>query len=155
MNKNLLISLIAIAVIIGGGWFLFRDKLMPAPAIETIEQVVPSSPPAIEATPTGSETESSGSSLEGTKEFTVTGSNFKFDTSEIKVKKGDTVKITFKNSSGFHNFAIDEFNISTKQMSGPSEETVTFVADKVGTYEFYCAVGNHRAMGMKGKFIVE
>lgn len=90
------------------------------------------------------------------KSFTVEGSNFKFSTSEIKVKKGDTVKITFNNTGGFHDFVIDEFSgAKTKQIQGGSSETITFVADKTGTFEFYCSVGSHRQMGMKGKFIVE
>jgi len=33
--------------------------------------------------------------------------------------------------------------------------SVTFVADKTGTFEYYCSVGNHRAQGMVGKLIVE
>ncbi len=89
------------------------------------------------------------------KEITVTGSNFKFDPAEIKVKKGDTVKITFVNSSGFHDWVLDEFNVKTKQFMGPGQEIVEFVADKAGSFEYYCSVGTHRQMGMKGKLIVE
>jgi plastocyanin len=29
------------------------------------------------------------------------------------------------------------------------------VADKKGTFEYYCSVGQHRALGMKGKLVVE
>ncbi len=32
---------------------------------------------------------------------------------------------------------------------------VEFTADKKGTFEYYCSVGEHRVNGMKGKFIVE
>ena len=108
----------------------------------------------MEASPTSAE--STDSAVQGTaKEFTVTGSNFKFDVPEIRVKEGDTVKITFKNAGGFHDFVIDEFNVAAKQQNGPSEETLTFVASKAGTYEYYCSVGQHRAMGMKGNLVVE
>ncbi len=89
------------------------------------------------------------------KEFTVSGQNHSFSPSTITVKKGDTVKITFKNVGGFHDLVIDELNVATKQISTGQEETVQFVADKVGTFEFYCSVGSHRAMGMKGSFIVQ
>lgn len=157
MNKNLIIGIILVLVIAGGGWFLFKDQLMsPKPAAEITNVTSPVSDDSVKEVPApGNTAESTDSSTTGVKEFTVTASNFKFDTPEIKVKKGDTVKITFKNAEGFHNFVIDEFGVKTKQGNGPSEETVTFVADKAGNYEFYCSVGQHRAMGLKGKFIVE
>jgi len=90
-----------------------------------------------------------------TKEFTVTGKNFSFSPSTIRVKKGDTVKITFKNTGGFHDFKIDEFDVKTAQIQDGQSETVTFVADKAGTFDYYCSVGQHRANGMEGKLIVE
>lgn len=89
------------------------------------------------------------------KEFVVMGSNYKFDVSEIKVKNGDTVKITFKNSEGMHDWVIDEFNSRTKVIKGGEMETVMFTVDKTGTFEYYCSVGQHRKNGMVGKLIVE
>ncbi len=84
----------------------------------------------------------------------VTGKNFSFTPSRIEVKKGQTVEITFVNESGFHDWVLDEFNVRTKQMQGPSTEIVTFVADKTGEFEYYCSVGKHREMGMKGTLVV-
>ena len=89
------------------------------------------------------------------KEFTVSGKNFSFTPSLIAVKKGDKVKITFKSSQGFHDFIIDEFGVATKQAQAPYEEILEFTADKVGSFEYYCSVGSHRAMGMKGTLKVE
>lgn len=89
------------------------------------------------------------------KEFVVNGSNFSFDVKTITVKKGDTVRIVFKNQDGFHDFVIDDFNVATKQIQAGQEETVEFVADKGGIFEYYCSVGNHRAMGMVGTLTVE
>ncbi len=89
------------------------------------------------------------------KTFTVKGLNFSFDVKEIKVKKGDTVKIVFKNTEGFHDWRVDEFNAATKQIREGEEDTVTFVADKTGTFEYFCSVSKHRALGMTGKLIVE
>jgi plastocyanin len=71
------------------------------------------------------------------------------------VKKGDTVTITFKNSVGFHDWKLDEFKAATAKLAAGKEETVTFVADKTGTFEYYCSVGQHRANGMVGNLIVE
>jgi plastocyanin len=88
------------------------------------------------------------------KEFTVTGGNFEFTPAAMTVKKGDTVRITFKNVEGFHDFVIDEFDVATKQIQGGAEEVVEFVADEAGSFEYYCSVGSHRAMGMKGTLTV-
>ena len=84
------------------------------------------------------------------REFTITAKNFSLTPNTITVQKGDTVKITFVNSDGFHDFKIDEFNISTNKISTDKQEIVTFVADKTGSFEYYCSVGNHKSMGMKG-----
>lgn len=89
------------------------------------------------------------------REVKVEGSPFKFVPAQIRVKHGDTVKVTFVNKEGFHDFVLDEFDLQTKQIQAPGQETVEFVADKAGTFEYYCSVGNHRAQGMVGKLIVE
>ncbi len=90
------------------------------------------------------------------KTFTLDSSEFKYDVTEIKVKVGDTVKITLTNSGKMpHDWKVDEFNAATKVIKNGEEDTIEFVADKAGTYEFYCSVGQHRANGMVGKFIVE
>jgi nitrite reductase (NO-forming) len=89
------------------------------------------------------------------KEFNVSGENFSFTPAVINVKQGDKVKIIFNNTEGFHNFVIDEFNVATKQANSPSTEIVEFTADKVGSFEYYCSVGAHRAQGMKGILKVE
>lgn len=89
------------------------------------------------------------------KEFTVVGKNFSFTPSLITVKKGDRVKIIFKNDNGFHDFVLDEFGAVTKQTQSPATELLEFTADKAGSFEYYCSVGSHRAMGMKGTLVVK
>ena len=89
------------------------------------------------------------------KKFVVTGQNFSFAPSSMTVKKGDTVSITFKNAQGFHDLRIDELGVATKKIGAAQEETVTFVASKTGSFEYYCSVGEHRALGMKGTLTVE
>jgi plastocyanin len=89
------------------------------------------------------------------KEFTVTGSNFAFAPSTLAVNKGDTVTIHFKNSGGFHDFKIDELGVATPRINGGQNADVTFVATTTGTFEYYCSVGTHRQMGMKGTLTVK
>ena len=96
-----------------------------------------------------------GSEQGATKMINIAGSNFSFDLTEIKVKKGEKVKIIFNNKEGFHDWVIDEFNARTPKLQSGQTAEVEFVADKTGSFEYYCSIGSHRAMGMKGKLIVE
>ena len=54
-----------------------------------------------------------------------------------------------------HDWVLDEFNAKTKVIQGGQTDTVEFTASKAGTFEYYCSVGQHRQMGMVGKFIVQ
>ncbi len=87
--------------------------------------------------------------------FTVKGVNFGYDVEEIVVKEGDTVTINFESTDGFHDVVIDEFAVATKRVQPGVKTSATFVADKKGTYEYYCSVGSHRTSGMVGKLIVQ
>lgn len=70
---------------------------------------------------------------------------------------------TVLSEEGRHDWRIDEFGAGTDRLLGINtailqagqQETVQFVADKTGTFEYYCSVGNHRQMGMRGNLIVE
>ncbi len=90
----------------------------------------------------------------GIKEIKVTNQGFTFIPAEIVVKKGDTVRLTYENGGGFHDWVLDEFGAATAKMPGGKSQTVEFSADTAGSFEFYCSVGNHRAMGMWGRFTV-
>lgn len=107
---------------------------------------------ATQQAPEGSMTEEK---KEAVKTFVIEGSNFKFSPNALVVNEGDTVKITFKNVQGFHDFVIDEFSVKTKTIPANQTDEVQFVASKKGSFEFYCSVGNHRAMGMIGKLTVQ
>lgn len=77
-----------------------------------------------------------------------------FSVKEIRVKKGDRVRVTVTNTKGMHDFVIDEFGV--KEETPLNEKTVIeFVADKAGTFEYYCSKPGHRAKGQWGKLIVE
>jgi plastocyanin len=91
-------------------------------------------------------------------EVTVHASNFTFSTNTIRAKVGQKVRVILVNDNGFHDFVIDEFKTKgamTKRIQGGQSETIAFTPDKKGSFEYYCSVGEHRAMGMKGTLIVE
>jgi plastocyanin len=89
------------------------------------------------------------------KTFNVTGHNFAFSISEIRVKKNDIVKINFQSTEGFHDWTLEGYSVGTQPVNAPGSASVEFVADKTGSFVFYCSVGTHRQMGMVGTLIVE
>lgn len=144
MKKSLII-IAAIVIVVVGTRAIMRGYKAPVasgdPQAASVAGVVaPADVPATDAS---------------VKEFTVTGSNFAFDPATMTVQKGDKVRVVFKNADGFHDFRIDELGVATKKIKGGAEEAVEFTADKAGTFEYYCSVGSHRAMGMNGTLIVQ
>jgi cytochrome c oxidase subunit II len=91
----------------------------------------PSASPSASASASASATAAGGQ----TDEITITATNFQYDKQEIKVHKGDTVKITLKNDSGTHGFQIKDYNVNIK-----GGETATFVADKAGSFDYNCSI---------------
>jgi plastocyanin len=169
------ILLVVTAVLIIGGFLTFNNSPAPVNEVQpvpTTDKITPESvtseiAPAVTApsetgapvkvpvttiTPAPTPAPSATASV---KEFTVTGSNFAFAPNAIKVKKGDKVRIIFKNADGFHDLKIDEFSVATSKIQGGAQEIVEFTADKAGAFEYYCSVGSHRQMGMKGTLVVE
>lgn len=149
MNKTpLIVGLVAVVLI--GGYLAFRSspssEVLLSPTPEASVVTSPSPSPAAKASPTPAST---------VKIFTVIGKPFSFNLSEIKVKKGDTVKIVFNNTEGLHDWVVDEFNAHTPRIQAGQSATIQFVADKAGTFEYYCSVGDHRAKGMRGSLIVQ
>lgn len=160
--KNTYIAILVLILIIGGLFFFMKSKKTEAPSVNSEESSAINDQKSTDttteinseiSTPVG--TVSGNVKIGAVKEFTVSGKNFSFSPSLITVKKGDKVKITFNNTEGFHDFKIDEFGVATKQIKSPDVEVLEFTADKVGSFEYYCSVGSHRSMGMKGTLKVE
>ena len=150
MNKTI-VAVVVIIIISGVLYFIFGSS--GGPEVQNGTNINMNKP--IEEPAEQREEASQTNETEVTKAFTVNASNFKFDVEEIKVKKGDNVKIILKNTQGTHNWIIDEFGAGTKILEAGQEEIIQFVADKAGTFEYYCSVGTHRLFGMKGDLIVE
>lgn len=145
---------IALVVVLGGGYLLMNKGTGGAPAESgmpivgpsgVVEQVV-----VDEATDEAAMEESAD-----VKTVTVEGNKFRFSPAEIRVKKGQALRIAFKSVDMTHDFVIDEFEVATNQIGAGDEEEVEFTPDRAGTFEYYCSVGQHRKNGMVGKLIVE
>ena len=151
-GSHLILALVGVgvAVVLFGGLYLYTNS-NSAPAVPNqnivanTQKEVPS--PIIDSDVTQSP--SINTVIE------VTGGEFFYKPNEIKVKVGEKVTINFKNSGGFHDFVIDELGINSGKIAAGETKEVTFTPTSVGTFEYYCSVGQHRTKGMKGSLIVE
>ncbi|OGJ22065.1 MAG: hypothetical protein A2804_01535 [Candidatus Pacebacteria bacterium RIFCSPHIGHO2_01_FULL_46_10] len=89
------------------------------------------------------------------KVVTVSATNFSYDISEIRVKKGEKLTIRFVNSEGTHNIVFEDLNAQSDVIGAGKNQDVSVPTDTAGTFAYFCSVGNHRKMGMEGKLIVE
>jgi plastocyanin len=145
---------LVVLVVVGGGLFLAKKMNKPASAPIAMQAVSPtqshmkvSMAPSVAAEVSGA--------MDAVNEITVNGGSFYFKPNEIHVKKGQKVKITLKNDGGLHDFVIDELHVKSDRIKSGESTIIEFTPDKTGTFEYYCSVGNHRQMGMKGNLIVE
>ena len=88
--------------------------------------------------------------------ITVTGTEYAFTPSTITVKKGEVVKLTFKNAGTYpHNFTLADLNVKTKTIQPGQQDTITFTPTKTGSFAYICTVPGHADRGMKGTLTVE
>jgi len=142
--SNKLTTIIVVIVLVIIGFFIFKDKSIAPTDLNIDSNMSAVGEEAMETSPTN------------VKEFTVDAASFSFSPSTMEVNLGDTVKITVRNLKGTHDLNLDEFTGATTDiLDTGGEQTITFIADKVGAFEYYCSVGNHRAQGMVGTLTVK
>ena len=160
MNKNITIVLVITALVIVAGVVLVNQRQQTqdqqAPTVVEEEDAV------VEEQESDAMEKEEGEAMQESDDedgdvvtVDITGRNFEFSQDEIRVKKGQKVRIEFASEQGFHDWVVDEFDAQTKQIPAGDSSAVEFVADKAGEFEYYCSVGNHRQLGMVGTLIVE
>jgi len=151
------LAIIVVLLLLGGGFYWYmqssNDALNTIPDV-TINTNTPVNTGTNTGTSTNTNATSTGSTTGTVKEITVTNSGMTFTQKTLTVKKGDRVKVTFKNTGGMHDLRIDGYNVGTDVIQANQEDSFEFTADKTGSFEYYCSVGNHRAQGMKGTLTV-
>lgn len=79
---------------------------------------------------------------------------FEFEPSTVTVEQGTRVQLTLTTEDVAHGLALPEFGVSERIEPGETVE-VEFIADKAGTYIYFCNVYCGTGHGnMKGRFIV-
>lgn len=87
--------------------------------------------------------------------ITIEAGSFYYKPAEIRVKKGEKVKLVMNSVDMMHDFNIDELGVKIPIAKAGETATVEFTPDKVGEFEYYCSVGEHRKNGQVGTIIVE
>lgn len=150
MNKNVMIGLGVVVILIGGYLLMNNNVMAPVEdAAMTDDAMMEEGEDAM------MKEDSEDAMMEGVVEVDMTGDDFRFSEDEITVNQGDTVKITLNAVDMPHDWVVDELDVRT-DIADPGETvTVEFVAETAGEYEYYCSVGQHRANGMVGTLIVK
>ena len=88
-------------------------------------------------------------------EFRIIAKSSTYDPNELRAKKGDLVRIRIGSVDVRYDFKIPGYNIAI-DLNPNEEQLVEFVADKVGTFDFYCSVYcGSKINNMRGQLIVE
>jgi plastocyanin len=145
-------GLIALVAIIGLGAVMVRSQNNTSATPGNVSPTnrptsIPTSLPSV----TGAQTDDSTTA----KIIAIEGGSFYFKPNEIRVKKGEKVKITLTAVDMMHDFVVDELDIKAPITKSGESSTVEFTATTAGEFEFYCSVGQHRKMGQVGTLIVE
>lgn len=139
-----------IVVAVVGGVIYFASAKGSSPAVNTPAENMKNEQSSV----TSSETSSTATDT-NVKVIDVEAGSFYYKPNIIEVNKGQKVKIVLKSVSMMHNFNIDELGVKSAIVKNGDTGTVEFTADKVGTFEYYCSIGQHRANGQVGKITVK
>ena len=153
-NKKTTIAIVVLVVVILGIFLIMKIKANSTTEVKEVSKKMVSNAPALTDVQQEQIKKAETATTPSPVVFNISGGNFYFVPNMITVKKGSKVTINFKNDGGSHNFKLDEFNVATNMLESGDTESVTFTADKVGAFEYYCSFGQHRAMGMKGTLTV-
>ena len=139
------IGLLAIALVIFGlPRLLAKGNPTPPENLAPEQTVTPSPAISQDANPV----ESHG------REINLEAGSFYYKPDVITVKKGERIFLTLNAVSMMHDFNVDELGIKVAITKSGESNSVEFTANQVGTFEYYCSVGQHRKMGQVGKLIV-
>src|SRR5688572_28997097 len=85
----------------------------------------------------------------------IEAGSYYYKPNESRLKRGQKVRIVMTSVDMMHDFNIDELNLTIPITRAGNTATMEFTPDKIGQFEFYCSVNNHKEMGQKGILTVE
>lgn len=151
INLKMIITIIGSALVIGVLGYVAIDSMIPVNADHLVFSVPSNIYIKALNSPTGYYF-----AHQSTKGSKVQSSGYGSPT--LQVAKDNLVSIhlinednTMSNALSTHNINIDEFNVHSNDLHYFQTQTITFVADKQGEFEYYCTIHPE----MKGKIVVE
>ena len=120
-----------------------------------------------------------GGDDDGDATVTVIAESTLFEPKNVRIAVGEEVTIALKNRDpSEHDLQVDGLDVEVVAGGATGDEhggggahgdagmiavhteadetsSITFVADKAGTYEFYCTIAGHKEAGMTGTLTVE
>ncbi len=150
---RILLVLLAVGAVVSLGAYLYNKQKVVSVADNSTVGIIDSRTP--QQTPSAA-----GVTLSNTtpsREVIVEASEYKFTPSTITLKKGETVKITLKNTGAMqHDWFVDGMGGANIDLTGAgSQNSIVITPSQKGTFTTYCSVGSHRKLGMVGKLVVE
>ena len=156
-NLLRLLAVTAVLVLVGVGAAVVARSTTPnrQPAPEALPPLESEPPITNEPVLIDQDKEESSPSAGEVRTIEVEAGSFYYSPAQIRVKKGETVRIVMNSVDMMHDLVIDELNVRIPVTQSGKSNTVEFTADTVGEFEYYCSVGSHRAQGQVGTIVVE
>jgi uncharacterized cupredoxin-like copper-binding protein len=89
-----------------------------------------------------------------TKVVTLLAEDIEWSTNLIEAEVGQPIELTITNTGALdHDFEIAELDLNILLAPG-QRETITFVVDEAGTYEYICNIPGHQDAGMVGELVI-
>ena len=105
--------------------------------------------------------EETGEETQASVDRTITisgGPGVTYNTSEVDVEAGETVRFVYTHEGGRHDLVLEE---NGQRVAGTevlttegATDSFTYTFEEGGSYQFYCSVGTHRAQGMEGDIVL-
>ncbi|MDO8451247.1 MAG: cupredoxin domain-containing protein [bacterium] len=150
MNKTFAAVICTLVIFLLGGMYIASRQSTPPPAVEPQTQGSTESGGAVEG-----DDDIVREGEQEVEEVVIEASEFAYDVTRLDVNNGKKIRLILKNVGKMpHDFVIDELNVRTKVLKSGETDTIEFTPATAGTFEFYCSIGSHRQMGMKGTIIV-
>jgi len=153
---NIFIIVIIVLVVLIGGFFVFKGGFNSSSnnGAQDIIALEEESSLEIEIIPETEETKET-EEVPAAKEFNVIAKQWDFSPRTITVDEGDTVILNIESIDVNHGFVLSTFGISEFLSSGNTVK-VEFIADKKGTFSFFCNVQCGSGHGsMRGTLVVQ
>lgn len=86
----------------------------------------------------------------------VKAKEYRFTSARIEVPKGAQVTLRMRNmGTERHEWELPGYKVEIKPVPPGGSGEISFVADKAGTYEFFCDMEDHYERGMRGFLVVK